>query len=171
VAARLGGDEFCVLLPRANAGGAATSAERIRLRVGALRFLGPDQQEYSVTRTFGLAELSPGMTGADLLQAADQALYSAYLAACRIPVAISSTASGGALGAEISFARRAQTHRKRLAKPFHHFGAGQVSFQFVRSDMPDDADMRGGCIYRITACPDIRQVFPCPSFRAVASRK
>lgn len=74
---RLGGDEFCVLLPRATAAQAQICIERIRRRLQALVFAGGEGDSYSVTATFGIAALSPGMTETTLFEAADQALYAA----------------------------------------------------------------------------------------------
>jgi diguanylate cyclase (GGDEF)-like protein len=73
VACRYGGEEFAVLCPGVPAAGAAGLAERLRAAVAAAAFDGPDGP-LRVTGSFGVA---CGPLGADLLQAADEALYRA----------------------------------------------------------------------------------------------
>lgn len=70
---RYGGEEFAVLMPETVAAQAAGYAERARLRQ-AERHL---PEGTPVTASFGVAQLLPGETGADLVAAADQALYEA----------------------------------------------------------------------------------------------
>jgi len=77
LAARWGGDEFCILFPATSNSDAQTCVERIRQRLEAVVFTTEKGQQYGVTGTFGIAELRPGMSGADLLELADQALYRA----------------------------------------------------------------------------------------------
>lgn len=77
LASRWGGDEFCVLFPGTNSVEAQTSVERIRQKLESLVFTAENGQQYSVTGTFGIADLSTGMTSAAFLEAADQALYRA----------------------------------------------------------------------------------------------
>ncbi|MFI7587465.1 diguanylate cyclase domain-containing protein [Spongisporangium articulatum] len=67
--ARYGGEEFAVLLPRER--GAEVLAEKLRQVVEAAP--GP----VPVTASFGVAELTPGITPAQLVAAADGALYRA----------------------------------------------------------------------------------------------
>ncbi len=76
---RFGGEEFVLVLPETDEAGACTVAERLRKRIeessvesatGVMR----------VTISIGCATLSPGagqLTGAELVQAADEALYAA----------------------------------------------------------------------------------------------
>ena len=68
---RLGGDEFLVLLPEANAEGAAAVAEDLRTDVESSTF----GDGLNVTLSLGAAECMPGAETADLLNAADAALY------------------------------------------------------------------------------------------------
>jgi diguanylate cyclase (GGDEF)-like protein len=74
---RLGGDEFCILMPGTTAAQARIVLERIRRRLQALAFADAEGCSYGITASFGIAELSPGMTETALLEAADQALYAA----------------------------------------------------------------------------------------------
>lgn len=78
LAARYGGEEFVVLLPRTDLVGACEVAERIRLLVQEAPFVTPEGDTVSATLSAGLAMLPPGATSfADLLNAADRALYDA----------------------------------------------------------------------------------------------
>jgi len=77
LAARWGGDEFCILFPATASADAQISVERIRQKLETAVFVSDDGHAYSVTGTFGIAELRPGMSSGDLLESADQALYRA----------------------------------------------------------------------------------------------
>ncbi len=78
LAARYGGEEFVVLLPRTDLAGACEVAERIRLMVQEAPFVTPEGGTVSATLSAGLAMLTPNATSfADLLSAADKALYEA----------------------------------------------------------------------------------------------
>ena len=77
VCGRLGGDEFCMLFPQTTADEAHSCVDRIRERLEVMAFGMKSGQPYSVTATFGIAQLRQGMTGAELLEAADKALYAA----------------------------------------------------------------------------------------------
>lgn len=75
--ARFGGEEFAVIAQRAKAAEAVTLAERVRQAIAAGRFPfeGTDLQ---VTASLGVAEAATaGKQAADLVQRADEALYSA----------------------------------------------------------------------------------------------
>ena len=73
LAARYGGEEFVLLLPHCSAAEAADVAERCRLALASA-----DWPERPVTASFGVAALSPAMSGTDdLVTAADRALYAA----------------------------------------------------------------------------------------------
>jgi two-component system, cell cycle response regulator len=79
LAARYGGEEFVLLLPRTDRAGAVEVAERIRALVAESPFPTPTGGSVSATLSIGLAML-PGQgaaTLADLLGAADRALYAA----------------------------------------------------------------------------------------------
>ncbi len=72
--ARFGGEEFVALLPNTALEQAATVADRLRLRLGALRIPHLPQAPIQITVSIGVAQLA----GSDLEQAlkdADQALY------------------------------------------------------------------------------------------------
>jgi diguanylate cyclase (GGDEF)-like protein len=73
-AARIGGDEFAIILPGAGAEAATRMAERLRRELREL----PLAIGAPVVATFGVATFpADGETAADLLRAADQALYRA----------------------------------------------------------------------------------------------
>jgi diguanylate cyclase (GGDEF)-like protein/PAS domain S-box-containing protein len=78
VAGRLGGDEFCVLFPQTTADQAGACIDRIREQLETMAFgIGADRPPFSVTATFGVVEMAPGMKLDGLIEAADKALYSA----------------------------------------------------------------------------------------------
>lgn len=74
LAARIGGDEFAVLLVETNLVGASDLAERLRIAIGALSI----PQARPITTSVGVAECpSCAQTSADIMKAADTALYEA----------------------------------------------------------------------------------------------
>jgi diguanylate cyclase (GGDEF)-like protein/PAS domain S-box-containing protein len=77
VPGRLGGDEFCVILPGCDSTQAAACVERIRVRFAQSHLGAAPGPVYTASATFGIAELEPAMNAADLLEAADRALYQA----------------------------------------------------------------------------------------------
>ena len=80
LAARYGGEEFVVLLPETDEPGALDIAERIRAAVSGLTILHGGSDFGVVTISIGVASAIPGHqaeTAADLLSAADGALYEA----------------------------------------------------------------------------------------------
>ncbi len=77
VLARVGGDEFAILAPETGAHGATTLAEKLRARLRGLDYRYGDAH-VPVTCSFGVAELTPGMSRAEALYAAaDRALLQA----------------------------------------------------------------------------------------------
>lgn len=74
IVARFGGEEFVLLMPQATLGQAAAKAEHIR---GTLAATIIEPLTWSVTSSFGVAELLPEEDGASLLRRADTALYGA----------------------------------------------------------------------------------------------
>jgi len=74
VAGRIGGEEFAIILPGTNLAAARLFAEGTRSAFGALRIDGLPAH-ISCTASFGVAELDPGETTADLMRRADEALY------------------------------------------------------------------------------------------------
>lgn len=77
LAARLGGEEFAILLPNTGLRGAIAVAEAIRKRVAAHQMTHVTGSSHSVTVSCGVHALVPieGMTAAELVDAADRALY------------------------------------------------------------------------------------------------
>lgn len=70
---RYGGEEFAVICDNTHAEGAVQLAEELRRSVHSLGFTRP----ISLTASFGVAESVVPMTSADLVSAADKALYTA----------------------------------------------------------------------------------------------
>jgi diguanylate cyclase (GGDEF)-like protein len=79
IPARYGGEEFIVFLPQTPKDGAMRAAEKIRERVAAHPFANRESQPLGLVSLSGGVSTFPddGRTGADLIAAADQALYRA----------------------------------------------------------------------------------------------
>jgi len=77
IVARYGGDEFCAVLSHATADDASQAMERVRGRLEAETFRGKDGGSFSVTATFGIAELGRETTPDAGIFAADEALFRA----------------------------------------------------------------------------------------------
>lgn len=79
LAARYGGEEFVLVLPETDAAGARVVAERLRQKIEGTRLTIPGAPPVSVTVSCGCATLPPNRfsTSAELLAAADRALYAA----------------------------------------------------------------------------------------------
>jgi len=75
VPGRIGGEDFAIRLPEPDAAGAVAVAERVRRSLRALR--PTPERSGAVTASFGVAQLTPGETGDELLRRADVALYRA----------------------------------------------------------------------------------------------
>lgn len=75
-AARYGGDELAVILPETGLAGASIVAQRLGDLVRDHKFDLPDPS-YKVGLSIGVAELTDGMTPADLIRKADDGLYKA----------------------------------------------------------------------------------------------
>jgi diguanylate cyclase (GGDEF)-like protein len=75
VAGRWGGEEFLLLLPGADEEGAAQLAERVRVGLSSRTI--PSAPGLRVTASFGVAEYVPQSDTAQLVDAADGALYRA----------------------------------------------------------------------------------------------
>lgn len=76
ITGRYGGDEFCIIFPHSYAKNAAISLERIRSHFEKITFENADGSTFSLSATFGIADLTSGIHDEkDLLEAADQALY------------------------------------------------------------------------------------------------
>jgi diguanylate cyclase (GGDEF)-like protein len=77
VAGRWGGEEFMLILPGTDAGGAMRLAERIRTQLEGRTLLTPEGVPIAITSSFGVAAYEEGIAVADLVGAADTALYEA----------------------------------------------------------------------------------------------
>lgn len=73
---RYGGEEFLVLLSNAHQGGAIRIAERIRESIAQLRFQSP-KGDFGISASIGTATLRHNETCDQLLERADQAMYTA----------------------------------------------------------------------------------------------
>ncbi|HEY5095130.1 MAG TPA: sensor domain-containing diguanylate cyclase [Candidatus Eremiobacteraceae bacterium] len=74
VVARYGGDEFCILFPEVNAAQASVCAERIRTRLESTPFHAESGEQFWVTASFGLANVST-KDASQFIGAADRELY------------------------------------------------------------------------------------------------
>ncbi len=76
LAARYGGEELLVILPDADEDGARTAADRLREAVKSSHATGPaDEPLPTVTISIGVARFAAGQDAAQLIAAADGALY------------------------------------------------------------------------------------------------
>jgi two-component system, chemotaxis family, response regulator WspR len=76
---RYGGEEFVLVLPETDAAGALVVAERLRQKLEGVAHDVGATEPLRVTMSFGCATMVPApfASGADLLAAADRALYAA----------------------------------------------------------------------------------------------
>jgi diguanylate cyclase (GGDEF)-like protein len=77
VSGRIGGEEFAILLPETDGAGASRVAERMRRSLNEVAIPLSDGASIHVASSFGVAALTPGQSGDELLRAADAALYRA----------------------------------------------------------------------------------------------
>jgi diguanylate cyclase (GGDEF)-like protein len=77
LAGRWGGEEFVVILPGTDLAGGAKLAERIRAELATRVALSPAGERLTTTASLGVADYHGDGTPADLLGAADAALYAA----------------------------------------------------------------------------------------------
>lgn len=89
IVARLGGEEFVVVLPGISLAPALAAAERIRARIESAE-IAIGTQRITVTASLGVGTQQMGMTSADALRAADEALYNAKAAGRNCVVAAAS---------------------------------------------------------------------------------
>ena len=75
ISARLGGEEFAILLGDTNIDAARLVAEKLRSTIAAIQFIGHDDNSFTVTASFGVAQLADGEVLDDLLIRADKAMY------------------------------------------------------------------------------------------------
>jgi diguanylate cyclase (GGDEF)-like protein len=82
IASRYGGEEFIIIMPEADADGAAIAAERLRAvieaKVGrAIGLTDENGRPHPVTGSFGVAALAPGLDPESFIKRADEAVYTA----------------------------------------------------------------------------------------------
>jgi diguanylate cyclase (GGDEF)-like protein len=77
IAGRYGGEEFLIVVPQTGIEGARDCAERLRSAVEGASIDAETEAPLRVTMSFGVAQLSPGESGKDLIARADAALYEA----------------------------------------------------------------------------------------------
>jgi diguanylate cyclase (GGDEF)-like protein len=113
--ARYGGEEFVLVLPETDAEGAMVVADRVRQLIEAASYVIASGQTLQVTVSLGCATMggkSAFVTGAELLESADKALYAAKRGGRNRAVAFDSlrdstaTSPGGANPAPVSRASR-----------------------------------------------------------------
>lgn len=73
ISGRWGGEEFIIICPGTNLEGAIVIAEKLRAKIESLG----SESELSLTGSFGVAQISEGDKGVDLIRKADDALYKA----------------------------------------------------------------------------------------------
>ncbi len=76
-AGRFGGEEFVLLLPGTDAAGATNVAERVRAALAERVIVTPGGAAIRITASFGVATAPPLAKAAELISAADRALYDA----------------------------------------------------------------------------------------------
>ena len=77
ISVRMGGDEFVFILPNTTIENAMICTARVREKIATFGFVTEAGVVFSVTATFGMARLLPGMDAGGVLEAADRALYEA----------------------------------------------------------------------------------------------
>lgn len=77
---RYGGEEFTAVLPDCNLQQAREILDAIRLRFAELQFNANDSSTFNVTFSAGIAQSQPYLKASELIELADQALYSAKAA-------------------------------------------------------------------------------------------
>lgn len=74
---RYGGEEFVICISDANYSMIDKVAERLRIAVSQKTFEAPNGDTFSVTASFGVVQLSPGIGANEAIHAADKAMYAA----------------------------------------------------------------------------------------------
>jgi len=101
IAARYGGEEFALILPNTDLNGARIVAERLLNDVAAADIAHAQVPSGKLTLSIGVASITPGLASkaASLIQAADQALYTAKESGRnRVCCYINDNKPGGGLG-------------------------------------------------------------------------
>ena len=89
---RYGGEEFIIVLPDCDEAGAAACADRCRVEIEQLEFVSGNEK-FSVTASFGCAELRTNEAAVELIDRADRALLAAKAKGKNVVVASSTIES------------------------------------------------------------------------------
>ena len=79
IAGRYGGEEFCIILPNTKLADAVNVAQRLKNNVSLEKILFQDEQQISVTCSFGVKEYEIGDTVEEFINKTDKLLYQAKL--------------------------------------------------------------------------------------------
>lgn len=75
IVGRYGGDEFCIILPHTSVENARIAVDRIRQNWSKRDFVNDQNETFSVTGSFGIAEYHPTLGMDEFVKLADEALY------------------------------------------------------------------------------------------------
>jgi len=75
IVGRYGGDEFCIILPHTKSNDGSIVLERVRKKLEQYQFQGENNEDFTVTGSFGIAQLEDGDEINTIVKKADEALY------------------------------------------------------------------------------------------------